>query len=442
MRKLKNGQLSIFSQWSDHRFSSELQEISKILDECPEFIGLVASDLSKNNKQSGVGAHGMTAEQVLRAAILKQQNKWSYETLEYQCEDSIDTRSFLRLDFEESYRTSCLQDNISKISATTWVEINVGIIRYAAANSLEKGRTVRIDATVIEANIHDPSDSSLLYDCLRVADREFKKLRKKTRTAYYIPLGIKAIKTLLLTVQYAKDAAARLIPYKALLKAGKYLLSTLGLIIARFKGAVKIKLATLKNIHELLPLIIAQTTKRVIKGESVPVAEKIVSIFESHTDIIKKGKRDTEYGHKVFITAGKTGLVTDCQLVQANPSDSEFFIDLIERQKEILGRVPRQVTADGGFASEDNVYDAKDLGVKDVCFSKAPGLAIEEMTSSKWVFQKLRRLRAGIEGIISVLKRAFGLNRATWKGVSGFGAYVHSGIVAYNLTLLARLKLA
>lgn len=441
MRKPKNDQLSIFCQWSEHRFSSELQEISKILDSCPEFIVLVAADLSRNNKKMDSGAHGMSAEQILRAGILKQQNGWSYETLEYQCEDSIDTRAFLRLDFGEGYKKSCLQSNIRKISATTWIEINVGIVRYAASNMLEMGRTIKIDATVIESNIHSPSDSSLLFDCLRVADREFKKLRKKTRKAYYIPLGIKKVKTLLLTVQYAKDKEARLIPYKALIKAGKELLSILPAVITKFENENKINLKALKNILDCLPLVLEQTIKRVIKEKPVPVEEKIVSIFESHTDIVKKGKRETEYGHKVFITAGLTGLVTDCQLVQANPSDSEIFMDLLEKQKEIYGRAPRQTTADGGFASEDNVYDAKDFGVKDVCFSKAPGLEIEEMTKSRWVFQKLRKLRAGIEGVISVLKRAFGLDRVTWKGVSGFGAYVHSGIVAYNLTLLARLKL-
>ena len=139
--------------------------------------------------------------------------------------------------------------------------------------------------------------------------------------------------------------------------------------------------------------------------------------------------------------SGKSGLVLDCQLVQGNPCDTEFFIDLIERQKEIFGRAPRQTTADGCFASEDNLYDAKELGVKDVCFSKTCGLPVEEMCKSDWVFQKLRNFRAGIEGVISVLKRAFGLGRAMRKGVKGFGAYVHSAVAAYNLATLARIRL-
>ena len=113
-------------------------------------------------------------------------------------------------------------------------------------------------------------------------------------------------------------------------------------------------------------------------------------------------------------------------------------MDLIERQKDLYGRAPRQTTADGGFASEENVLDAKIAGVTDVCFSKRCGMAIEDMVKSHWVFEKLRNFRAGIEGLISVLKRAFGLDRAMWKGVSGFASYVHSAVAAYNLAVMSR----
>ena len=126
--------------------------------------------------------------------------------------------------------------------------------------------------------------------------------------------------------------------------------------------------------------------------------------------------------------------------MQGNPSDKEYFLDLISQQKQLFGKVPRQITADGGFASEDNVYDAKEMGVKDVCFTKPVGLEIEEMVKSPWVFQKLRNFRAGIEGIISTLKRGFGLSKVLWKGVSGFASYVHSSVVSYNLTKIACLS--
>ena len=148
-----------------------------------------------------------------------------------------------------------------------------------------------------------------------------------------------------------------------------------------------------------------------------------------------------EFGHKVFLATGKSGLILDCKIADGNPSDSDQYLPMVERQVEIFGRVPRQTSADGGFASKKNVERAKNQGVRDVCFSKRCGLSKEEMTKSVWVFEKLRNCRAGIEGVISTLKRAFGCFRTTWKGMGGFKAYVQSSVVAYNLTVLARIRL-
>ena len=439
MRKLYNQEKSIFCQWSNHKFSYELQLISEILDQNVEFLEWVAFDLKAGNKGKNNGAKGMSAEQVLRAAILKQQNGWSYEFFEWQCVDSTATRAFLRFDSEEKYSKSALQENISKIRGETWIRINESLVRYARDKGLESGRTIRVDATAIESNIHAPTDSSLLFDCFKISDRVFKKIRKKTRIAYYSPLTTKLAKSYLLKIQYANGNEERLEPYKILIKEAKNLSKVVNKVSERFKNSGKVDISPLKNITDLLPHIIDQAEKRVIKGQIIPPEEKVVSIFEAHTDIIMKGKRDVTYGHKVFLTAGKSGIVTDCQLVQGNPSDKEYFLDLISKQKQVFGKVPRQVTADGGFASEDNVYDAKEIGVKDVCFSKPVGLGIEEMVKSPWVFQKLRNFRAGIEGIISTLKRGFGLSKVLWKGVSGFASYVHSRIVSYNLTKIAVL---
>ena len=184
MRKLKNIEKTLFNQWSDHKFSNEFKIISTMLDDHPEFTHWVAGDLGAGIKGIGTGAHGMTAEQVLRAGIIKQQNCWSYEFLELQCVDSSMTRSFVRLDYLESYKKSTLQENISKIRGETWVKINQRIVQYANSTGFENGRTIRLDATVISSNIHNPSGSSLLFDALRVADRELKKIRKKTRVGY------------------------------------------------------------------------------------------------------------------------------------------------------------------------------------------------------------------------------------------------------------------
>ena len=135
-------------------------------------------------------------------------------------------------------------------------------------------------------------------------------------------------------------------------------------------------------------------------------------------------------------------MILDCLIVRGNPADSDQYESLLLKQKELYGRMPRQVTADGGFASKDNLAFAKDNGVKDAAFAKRRGLSVLEMVRSSWVYRKLRNFRAGIEASISTLKRAFGLDRCTWSGWEGFKRYVWSNIVSYNLLVLARIRLA
>jgi transposase, IS5 family len=134
-------------------------------------------------------------------------------------------------------------------------------------------------------------------------------------------------------------------------------------------------------------------------------------------------------------------LVLDCMIERGNPADSAMFLPLLDRQEELYQRPPRQVTADGGFASRDNLREAKGKGITDVSFSKRKGISVLEMVKSTWVYKKLRNFRAGIEANISVLKRAYGLTLCTWSGWAGFKQYVRSAIVSYNLLTFARLKM-
>jgi IS5 family transposase len=188
--------------------------------------------------------------------------------------------------------------------------------------------------------------------------------------------------------------------------------------------------------------VISQTERRVFHGEKVPADEKLVSFFECHTDILVKGSREVEYGHKVFLTGGKTGMILDCVIERGNPNDAVLFPTLIERQEKLYNRPPRQVATDGGFASQDNLEKAKERGVQDVAFAKKRGLAVLEMVKSHWVYKKLRNFRAGIEANISRLKRSFGFSGCDWTGWAGFKQYVWSAVVSYNLLVLAQLKLA
>jgi transposase, IS5 family len=179
-----------------------------------------------------------------------------------------------------------------------------------------------------------------------------------------------------------------------------------------------------------------------LKGEQVSAAEKLVSLFEPHADIIVKGGRDTSYGHKLNLVTGRSGLVLDVAIEAGNPADSDRLLPMQERHIAFYGQAPQQAAADGGFASQANLDKAKARGVSDMAFHKKCGLRIEDMVKSRWVYRKLRNFRAGIEAGISCLKRAYGLARCTWRGLEHFKAYVWSSVVAYNLALFARLAAA
>ena len=195
-----------------------------------------------------------------------------------------------------------------------------------------------------------------------------------------------------------------------------------------------------------LPLIerlVARSQRRVLDSQAVPAGENPGSspgLFEPHADIILKGSREVQYGHKLNLVTGPSGLILDVVVEAGNPADAERFLPMLERQIARCGAPPRQVAADGGYASRDNLTAAKARGVKDVAFHKKRGLAVEDMVKSRWVYRKLRNFRAGIEAGISCLKRAYGLARCTWRGLDHFKTYIWSAVVAHNLVLLTRLK--
>ena len=188
--------------------------------------------------------------------------------------------------------------------------------------------------------------------------------------------------------------------------------------------------------------IIAQTERRVLAGEAVPASDKLVSLFEPHADIIVKGGRAVQYGHKLNLTTGRSGLILDVVVEAGNPADAARFLPLLARHVAVYGTAPRQVATDGSYASRENLQQAKAMGVRDVAFHKKRGLAIAAMVKSRWVYRRLRNFRAGIEAGISCLKRAYGLARCTWRGLDHFKAYVWSSVVAYNLVVFVRLRSA
>jgi len=452
MRRKLNRQTNLFTAVSSNPVARELEEISKIIDANPGVLDLVYQDLVRA-KRHDTGREGLTAEQVLRCCILKQYRQLSYEELAFHLDDSSAFRIFSRLEMGQYPCKSILQENIKSLSEETWEAIHSQIIDYAQNEKIETGRKIRIDSTAIETDIHHPTDSTLLCDGIRLMSRWLSAGKQLSpQPVYPFSDHTRVAKKRLMVILNTSKEKVRLAAYRELLwYAGRVIAYADAAIpvLESFEGAdirdTFAAHALARNLERALGIlrkVVDQTARRVIKGEKVPASEKVVSFFEEHTDIIVKGRRDVQYGHKVFLTGGASNLILDCLIERGNPADSDRYRDLLERHKEQFGRAPRQVSADGGFASRTNLAFAKGHEVKDAVFAKKRGLTVMEMAKSAWVYKMLRNFRAGIEAGISVLKRAFGLDRCTWSGWRGFKQYVWSNIVSYNLLVLARIRLA
>ena len=201
-------------------------------------------------------------------------------------------------------------------------------------------------------------------------------------------------------------------------------------------------LQQVEHYSSLLLRVIDQTQRRVFNEEHVPASEKIVSFFEPHTDIIVKGKRDVEYGHKINLATQGDGYVPYLNIENGNPADKNIYMPVLKACQNNYTQMPDSVVADGGYASQANVGQARDSGVKRAVFNKRVGLGYHQMGVNKKIFEVLKNFRAGIEGNISELKRAFGMGQAMWKRHDGFRAYVWSSVLSYKLIHKIRFSLA
>ena len=437
MRKKLPDQLPIVYPYIDHEHARELRRISDLLDQLPLAGELVYDDLTAGGSNVSTGRPGLSGDQVLRLLILKQMHGFSYEELAFHLADSRCYRAYCGFGIDEkSPRKSALQDNIKRVGAETLEAINRLLLAVADRQKVEKGRTVRVDCTVVESDIHHPTDSSLLRDSVRVLARLMERGRDQTNTRF--TNHTRRAKRRALGILNAKSNKQREPLYRDLLDVTGRTVAMAERMAYALVGRDADLQAGLLHYARLAKQVISQTERRVLLKEPVPPEEKIVSIFEEHTDVIVKDRRDTYFGHKVCLTSGRSGLFLDCVIEDGNPTDSALACEMIARQAKLYGRPPRQVAFDGGFASKDNLRNLKHDGVKDVMFSKKRGLKIVDMAKSSWVYKRLRNFRAGIEGMISFLKRCFGAGRCTWRGLTSFKSYVWGSVVSANLLILAR----
>jgi IS5 family transposase len=393
-----------------------MKHADRVLED-EQLVATVYEALARRHPKSLTrGRKGTPADVVLRLLLLKHIRNWSYQVLER--------------------------------------EVRTNLV-YRKENHVVKGRKMRLDTTVVETNIHDPTDSNLLGDGVRVLIRAMKrigeiagkqgaKLRDRSRSVKFRILEIGRI------------ARTKGGPNRERLQRGYgKLLSTVGRVVGQAKrfsdeigkgvkrSADVMQQAALQGLRQELDTIVPRVqqvirqAKQRIFGGDTHAAEKLVSIFEPTTEIIRKGKasKPTEFGKMVKIQEGENQIITDYAVYEKRPSDSELVIAALDAHEKRLGCIPRLVAGDAGFYSVKNETAAHDRGVKRVCIpSRSTKSADRKREQKKRWFKQGQKWRTGCEGRISVLKRRHGLRRCLYRGDAGMKRWVGLGVIADNLT--------
>lgn len=453
MRLIQRLQLFLRPAQVETKQADELAEIGRILDRAPGIKEIFEEVLQEVNhgKSSKTGRDGLTAEQIVRLGILRARTGASYRGLEHMTADSLSVRAFLNLAPGVGLKKSSINSNLKCVSEATWRKINDCIKGVALSDGMEDGKSLRGDTTTTKTNIHHPTDASLLFDSVRVLTRTINRLKGWCGVEVKSTDHYRRAKKRLFKINNTHKEGVRRENYLELIRVTRM---TLGYAenaveILKTSKLVDIELlptllaleGALKHYIPLVKQVIDQAHRRIVKGENVPVSEKIFSIFEPETDIIIKGQRDIVFGHKVFLTTGKSSLIFRVETLDGNPADSSLVQQALKEHKEYYKYAPTDAAFDGGFASVANRDIAKAEGVTNITFSKNGNMPIDTLVTSTRKEKSLLRFRAGIEGCISFFKRIFGATRILDRTKETFKSVLQCSAVAYNLTLLARFRL-
>jgi IS5 family transposase len=431
-----------------------MRPADQVLDD-DQLLTTVYEALAKRSPKSRTrGRRGTPAEVVLRLLLLKHVRNWSYEVVEREVRANLVYRSFTRVGGGKVPDDTVMNKWALALGPEVIERIHKRVVAIAQENEIVEGRKMRLDTTVVETNIHYPTDSSLLGDGVRVLTRAMKriaamvgdagaKLRDRSRSVKYRILEIGR-------AARSKGGAGK----ERLQQGYENLLASVSRVVGqakRFSREIGTGVKTSRDVFKQAALeglrkeldtmaprvkqVMQQARARVFGGDT-HVPEKLVSIFEPTTEVIRKGKasKPTEFGKMVKIQEGENQIITSFEVYEKRPSDSELLIPGIESHEEQLGRTPRVVAGDAAFYSAANEKQAREKGVKRVCVPNRSTKSAERKREQKkpW-FRNGQKWRTGCEGRISVLKRRHGLRRCLYKGDAGMQRWVGLGVIADNL---------
>ena len=412
--------------------------LDTILEAHPELLKIVELDIMQGNKQSEFGRKDIpSVEQLFRAALYKEMKGLDYRELEYHQSDSRICVQFLKIDELRPYCFQMYQKYISKISADNLQKVMVALNKIAIGAGLEDIEKLRQDSTVIESNIHYPTNNSLVWDCIKESHRLFVHLQQEMSDVDYRNY-IKTAKKTYYKINNTKSGDKRIDLFKQQLITFTKCINQVSNVIKKKSCCSKKAYIILLELEQHLPVmqqVYDMTEKREIRNEVVPNNEKIFSIYEPHTDIIVKGSREVKFGHKMNLSTGKSNLVLNCKVYRGNPSDKDLYQPTIDEIIEDYQTIPRDSVTDGGFATKLNSAYAQEKGIVNVVFNKVVG-SLQNVVSSLNIETRLKKWRSGIEANISNLKRGFNIERCNWKGFEHFCSKVMWSVIAYNIRVM------
>jgi IS5 family transposase len=442
-----------------HIWDQELASVDEILlDE--EFIHILhRAFLRGSPSPSAKGPPRMALNRLLRSGVLKHIKQWSFRDLFKETQRNLDYRAFTQFFEQKTRSVAALSRNMARVDAIALRELNEHLCQIARRHGVIAGRRYRQDTTVCETNIHHPSDSSLLQDGVRVAQRLVKEaealipslgsMRDRSRSMLHRVLEIGRASR-----SRTKDAPKRREKaYRAMLRTTRAVVTEASRVTDKlddgrvtrhldFTGQM-VALAIQQELQTMLPRVeqvIQQTRARICRGIN-DYPDKLLSIFEPMTFVIRKGKahKATEFGRLVDVVEVENGFVSDYQTPEGNPNDGTLLLPALQRHKERFGRAPHTVATDRGYWSANNEKEAYALGVKRVSIPARGKLSKMRLRlqRSRW-FRRAQCWRANGEGRIGTLKNSYGLDRCMYKGDHAMERWVGWCVFAHNLVVVAR----
>ena len=436
-----------------------LEPVDHLLDNS-QLIELVRGCLAARHPASlRTGRHGIAPDRLLRCCVLKHLKGWSFRDLERELRSNLIYRRFTHFDAEATPDFSTFSRLFALLSSELTQQIHQRVVGVAKEQGVAQGQKLRIDTTAVESNIHHPTDSTLLGDGIRVLGRSLKRIAAECKSGVLeVVHHGRAVKHRLLEISRAAKSLTASNRRRLQESYAKLVALTRGVVrqasrtLQQWKNGklkvvgnllqVEIQATRLRRFVPLVEKVISQTLERVWGGNT-HVPGKVLSLFEPHTQVIRKGKahKPNEFGRLVRIDEVENGIVSGYEVLEGNAADTDSWLPALQQHQARFGHVPQLATADRGFFSAQNEREAEALGVAKVALPARGRLSQKRAKHQKQRWFKLAlRWRAGCEATISTLKHPFSMLRATYKGEPGFQRYVGWSVITKNLVSIARFQ--